>query len=102
MSEKQDIVVIGESLIELSTNESLTEAKSLDKYYGGDSLTSAITALRLGSKVGFISRVGMDCFQDYLLESWNSIGLVISNVKLSLTISKAFSAISLLSFSRSR
>ncbi|MBQ9246099.1 sugar kinase [bacterium] len=81
MSEKLDIITIGESLIELSTSENLTTAKSLDKYYGGDTLTTAITALRLGSKVGFISRIGMDCFKDYLLESWQEEGLDISHVK---------------------
>lgn len=81
MSEKLDIITIGESLIELSTSENLTTAKSLDKYYGGDTLTTAIAALRLGSKVGFISRIGMDCFKDYLLESWQDEGLDISNVK---------------------
>ncbi len=81
MNEKLDIITIGESLIELSTSENLTTAKSLDKYYGGDSLTTAISALRLGSKVGFISRIGMDCFKDYLLESWQEEGLDISHVK---------------------
>lgn len=81
MEEKLDIITIGESLIELSTNENLTTAVSLDKYYGGDTLTTAISALRLGSKVGFISRIGMDCFKDYLLESWQDEGLDISHVK---------------------
>ena len=79
--EKLDIIAIGESLIELSTSETLTTAQTLDKYYGGDSLTTAISALRLGSKVGFISRIGMDCFKNYLLESWQEEGLDISHVK---------------------
>ncbi len=81
MEEKLDIITIGESLIELSTNENLTTAVSLDKYYGGDTLTTAISALRLGSKVGFISRIGMDCFKDYLIESWQDEGLDISHIK---------------------
>lgn len=81
MNEKLDIITIGESLIELSTSENLTTATSLDKYYGGDTLTTAISALRLGSKVGFISRIGMDCFRNYLLESWQDEGLDISHVK---------------------
>ncbi len=81
MDEKLDIITIGESLIELSSSENLTTAKSLDKYYGGDTLTTAIAALRLGSKVGFISRIGMDCFRNYLLESWQNEGLDISHVK---------------------
>ncbi len=81
MEEKLDIITIGESLIELSTDENITTAQSLDKFYGGDTLTTAISALRLGSKVGFISRIGMDCFKDYLLESWQDEGLDISHVK---------------------
>ena len=81
MSDKLDIITIGESLIELSTSENLTTATNLYKYYGGDTLTTAIAALRLGSKVGFISRIGMDCFKDYLLESWQEEGLDISHVK---------------------
>ena len=81
MNEKLDIITIGESLIELSTSESLKTAECLNKYYGGDTLTTAIAALRLGSKVGFISRIGMDCFKDYLLESWQEEGLDISHVK---------------------
>ena len=48
MEEKLDIITIGESLIELSTDENITTAKSLDKFYGGDTLTTAISALRLG------------------------------------------------------
>ena len=80
-NKKLDIIAIGESLIELSTSESLKTAECLNKYYGGDTLTTAITALRLGSKVGFISRIGMDCFKDYLLESWQEEGLDISHVK---------------------
>ena len=81
MEEKPDIITIGESLIELSTPYSLTNAESLNKYYGGDTLTTAISALKLGSKVGYISRIGMDCFKDYLLESWQEAGLDISHVK---------------------
>ncbi len=81
MEEKPDIITIGESLIELSTPYSLTTAQSLNKYYGGDTLTTAISALKLGSKAGYISRIGMDCFKDYLLESWQEAGLDISHVK---------------------
>ncbi len=79
--DKLDIITIGESLIELSTSDSIAQTDKLDKYYGGDNLTTAITALRLGSKVGFISRIGMDCFKNYLLESWQEEGLDISHVK---------------------
>ena len=81
MTEKLDIIVIGESLIELSSNESLYYAETLNKYYGGDTLATAIAALRMGARVGFVSRIGMDCFKDYLLDSWQSEGLDISQIK---------------------
>lgn len=83
MDNKLDIVTIGESLIELSTNAKMSASGCLYKYYGGDALATAIAALRMGSKVGFITRVGNDPFKDYLLDSWESEGLDISQVKLS-------------------
>jgi 2-dehydro-3-deoxygluconokinase len=83
MDNKLDIVAIGESLIELSTNANLASSGCLYKYYGGDALATAISALRMGSKVGFITRVGNDPFKDYLLDSWQTEGLDVSQVKLS-------------------
>lgn len=80
---KQDITAIGECLIELSTNSKMVNAGCFNKYYGGDSLATAVSALRMGSKVGFITRVGNDPFKEYLLESWQKEGLDISQVKLS-------------------
>lgn len=82
MIDKLDIITIGESLIELSSDRSLTYADTIDKYYGGDTLAAAIAALRLGSKVGYISRVGADHFKDFLLDSWQAEGLDISQVKI--------------------
>jgi len=82
MNEKLDIITIGEGLIELSSDVSLSLAKTLDKYYGGDTLTTAVTARRLGSKVGYITRVGCDHFKEFLLDSWQAEGLDISQVKL--------------------
>ena len=83
MNKNLDIITIGESLIELSTNEHLSSALTLEKYYGGDTLTAAVAASRMGSNVGFITRVGDDVFKDYLLESWKGEGLDISQVKIS-------------------
>ena len=62
MAEKLDIIAIGESLIELSTNSKLVNAGCLSKYYGGDALATAVASVRMGSKVGFITRVGCDPF----------------------------------------
>ena len=83
MDELLDIITIGESLIELSSDVSLGLATSLDKYYGGDTLAAAVAARRLGSKVGYITRVGCDYFKEFLLDSWQAEGLDISQVKLS-------------------
>lgn len=82
MDEKLDIITIGESLIELSSDVSLSLTESLNKYYGGDTLTAAIAARRLGSKVGYITRVGCDYFKEFLLDSWQAEGLDISQIKL--------------------
>ena len=82
MGEKLDIITIGESLIELSCNGSLAYAQTLDKYYGGDTLCTAVAAQRLGSNAGYVSRVGNDPFREYLMDSWQSEGIDISQVKL--------------------
>ena len=82
MGEKLDIITIGESLIELSSQDSLGYAQTLNKYYGGDNLCTAIAASRLGSKAGYITRVGNDPFREYLLDSWQAESLDISQVKL--------------------
>ncbi len=82
MNEKLDIVTIGEGLIELSSDVSLSLAQSLNKYYGGDTLAAAVSARRLGSKVGYITRVGCDYFKEFLMDSWQAEGLDISQIKL--------------------
>lgn len=82
MGEHLDIITIGESLIELSSGKSLAYAETLEKYYGGDTLCTAVAAQRLGSKAGYITRVGNDPFREYLMDSWQSEGLDISQVKL--------------------
>lgn len=82
MDEMLDIITIGEGLIELSSDLSLSLTGSLDKYYGGDTLAAAVAAKRLGSKVGYITRVGCDYFKEFLMDSWQAEGLDISQVKL--------------------
>ena len=82
MDKKFDIIAIGECLIELSSTTCLANTDCLYKYYGGDALASAIAALRLGSKTGFITKAGNDAFKDFLMDSWLAEGLDISQVKL--------------------
>ena len=78
-----DIITIGESLIEFSTDKSLVQADTFTKYYGGDTLAVAISALRSGSKVGYITKVKNDGFGEYLLDSWQAEGLDSGQVKFS-------------------
>ena len=80
---KLDIITIGESLIEFSTNQKLENAECLHKYYGGDSLVVAVAASRLKSKVGFVTCLGNDAFKDYLLKSWKTEELDISCISTS-------------------
>ncbi len=83
MYETLDIITIGESLIEFSSEKSLLQAENFSKYYGGDTLSVAIAALRSGSKVGYITKVKNDSFGEYLLDCWQSEGLDSSQVKFS-------------------
>jgi len=83
MNEKLDIITIGESLIELSTPSSIKSSECFNKNYGGDTLVTAVAALRSGAKVGYITKVGDDVFGEYLLSAWKSEGLESSSVKLS-------------------
>lgn len=82
MADSLDIISIGECMIELSTKESLIYAENLNKFYGGDTLNTAVAAARLGSKVGYITRVGRDSFQTYMLDSWQAENLDTSNIKI--------------------
>lgn len=82
MVDSIDIISIGECMIEFSTNESLGYAEVLHKYYGGDTINTAVAAARLGSKVGYITRVGNDFFKDFLIDSWQAENMDISYVKL--------------------
>jgi 2-dehydro-3-deoxygluconokinase len=79
-NDKLDIIALGEGLIEMSSDINLANADVFNKYYGGDSLATAIAAKRLGSKVGYITKLGNDYFKDYFLDMWNKEGLNTSQV----------------------
>ena len=81
MYENLDLVAIGEGLVELSSNTSLKFAQIFDKFYGGDSLGTAIAALRCGSCTGYITKLATDNFSEYLLDAWASEGLDTSQIK---------------------
>lgn len=82
MNDSLDIISIGECMIELSTRKSLIYAEVLQKYYGGDTLNTAVAAARLGSKVGYVTRVGQDSFKTFLLDSLQAENIDISQIKI--------------------
>ena len=69
--QKADIAIIGECLIELSSNGTLAESSTLNKYYGGDTITTAVAVSRLGGKVTYVTKVGNDGFSEFILSSLN-------------------------------
>ena len=83
MFENTDIICIGESLIELSSDESLTYANVLNKNFGGDTMTTAVAASKMGAKVGYITVIGDDYLKDFLMDACSNEGLDTSQVRLS-------------------
>lgn len=77
-----DLITIGESLVEFSTNQKLKDAECLHKYYGGDSLVVAVAAKRLKSNVGLITCIGDDPFKDFMISCWEKEGLDLKHVKV--------------------
>ena len=67
--QKIDIAIIGECLIELSSNGTLAESSTLNKYFGGDTVTTAITIARLGGNVTYLTKVGNDGFSEFIISS---------------------------------
>lgn len=78
-----DIICIGESLIELSADTSLANAETLTKYYGGDCLTTAVSASRLGANVGLVTVIGNDYLKDFLFDACVCENLDTSQIRLS-------------------
>lgn len=69
MEQKVDIAVIGECLIELSANGSLADTSTLNKFFGGDTVTTAVAIARLGGNVTYLTKVGNDGFSEFILSS---------------------------------
>ncbi len=82
MEKSLDIITIGEGMVELCSNQSLANTNTLDKYFGGDTLTTAVAAARMGANVGYISKIANDAFKDFLIGSLTAEGLDISQVKI--------------------
>lgn len=79
--QKIDIAVIGECLIELFSNGTLAETSTLNKYFGGDTVTTAVAIARLGGSVTYITKVGNDGFSEFILSSLRKENIDTSLIK---------------------
>ncbi len=79
--QKTDIVIIGECLIELTSNGSLAESSTLNKYFGGDTVTTAVAASRMGGNVSYVTKVGNDGFSEFILSSLQKENIDTSLIK---------------------
>lgn len=61
-----DLVTLGECMVELFCDGSISQAEKFFKAIGGDTLNTAVAAARLGSHAGFISKFGDDPFAPFL------------------------------------
>ena len=81
MDSKVDIAIIGECLIELSANGTLADTSTLNKYFGGDTVTTAVAIARLGGNVTYVTKVGNDGFSEFILSSLRKEGIDTSLIK---------------------
>ena len=81
MEQKSDVAIIGECLIELTSNGTLAESSTLNKYFGGDTVTTAVAIARLGGNVSYITKVGNDGFSEFILSSLQKENIDTSLVK---------------------
>ena len=81
MEPKVDIAIIGECLIELSSNGTLADTSTLNKFFGGDTVTTAVAVARLGGKVTYVTKVGNDGFSEFILSSLKKENIDTSLIK---------------------
>lgn len=81
MEQKIDIAIIGECLIELSANGSLADTSTLNKYFGGDTVTTAVAIARLGGNVTYLTKVGNDGFSEFILSALKKENIDTSLIK---------------------
>lgn len=81
MEQKIDIAIIGECLIELSANGTLADTSTLNKYFGGDTVTTAVAIARLGGNVTYLTKVGNDGFSEFILTALQKENIDTSLIK---------------------
>ena len=77
----QELVSIGECMIELFSEEPLEEARTFQRSLAGDSLNILVADARLGTTTGYVTRLGNDPFASYLLNAWRREGIDVNTVK---------------------
>ena len=68
-------------MIELSANGTLADTSTLNKYFGGDTVTTAVAIARLGGNVTYVTKVGNDGFSEFILSSLRKEGIDTSLIK---------------------
>jgi 2-dehydro-3-deoxygluconokinase len=78
MSERFDVVALGEPLFEL--NQTRGADGGYAEGFGGDTSNCAIAAARLGARVAYVTRLGDDAFGRMFLELWRREGVDASGI----------------------
>jgi len=77
-----DLLAFGECMVELFSDQPIAESRTFTRTFGGDSCNAAVAAARLGTSVGYLTRVGDDPFAPFLLKAWNDHGLDTSHCRV--------------------
>jgi 2-dehydro-3-deoxygluconokinase len=77
MSERLDIVLLGEPLFEFCQ---LPGTNRYEQGFGGDTSNAAVAAARQGARVGYVTRVGADAFGEMFRAMWRAEGVDTSGV----------------------
>ena len=76
---RENIVIIGESLLEMSLPSNIASEKkssfNTQFAYGGDTLNTALYLSRLGIDTDYITALGDDNLSSWLINVWNSEGI---------------------------
>jgi 2-dehydro-3-deoxygluconokinase len=75
-----DMLSIGESMIELFSEEPMDTAETFTRSVAGDSLNIIVAASRLGTNTGYITKLGNDPFEGYLIDIFTSEGIDTTHV----------------------
>ena len=81
MDAKVDIAIIGECVVELSSNGTLADTSTLNKFFGGDTVTTAVAVARVGGNVTYLTQVGNDGFSEFILSSLQKENIDTSLIK---------------------